>query len=74
MLSKLAPPQCGKEYQAVYVEPVVKMLIEEILLPELMKEIREELFESAENFIIKNCSRVYHNLLMTGPFLREDYH
>ena len=52
-------------------------LFHEILLPELFKEIRNELQEAAENHVIAKCKEAYNTLLMTGPFtvneLNKDY-
>jgi transcriptional accessory protein Tex/SPT6 len=47
---------------------VIKILVDEILNKELIKEIRDEIQQEAETFIIGNCKRAYAELLMTGPF------
>jgi transcriptional accessory protein Tex/SPT6 len=47
---------------------VIKILVDEILLREVIKEVRDEIQQEAENFVIKNCKRTYAELLMTGPF------
>ena len=40
----------------------------QILLPELFKEIREEIKEEAESYVIAKCKESYRHLLKTGPF------
>lgn len=47
---------------------VIKILVDEILNKELIKEIRDEVQQEAETFVIANCKRAYAELLMTGPF------
>jgi len=69
-LDRLISDKESAEYHD-YGEAVVKMLIEELLIPELTKEIRTELTDISENYVIQQCKDAYHNLLMTGPFLRD---
>ena len=47
---------------------VVRKLQQNVLSPEIVAEIRTELVEAAENFVIKRSKDKYRNLLMTGPF------
>jgi len=39
---------------------------------ELIAELREEIREEAEAFVIAKCQDVYRRLLMTGPFTTRD--
>ena len=47
---------------------VIRILVEDLLTREIIKEVREEIKEEAENFVISKCKEVYKDLLMTGPF------
>lgn len=47
---------------------VIKILVDEILQKEMIKEVRDEIQLEAETFVISNCKRAYTELLMTGPF------
>ena len=47
---------------------VLRKLYLNVLYPEIVKEIINELKEFAENYIIFKCRDKYRNLLMTGPF------
>lgn len=47
---------------------VIKTLLDDILLKELVKEVRSELQVEAENVVISNCKKAYTELLMYGPF------
>ncbi len=48
---------------------VIKILIDEILLKEITKEIKEEIQLEAENYVISQCKKQYSELLRTGPFV-----
>lgn len=71
-LNCLAPEELGFIYRNEYGSPLIVELIDEILIPDLVKEIRAELLEYAENYVIKSCQRSYKKMLMTGPFVRDD--
>jgi transcriptional accessory protein Tex/SPT6 len=47
---------------------VLRKLYLNLLYPEIVKEIINELREYAENYVISKCKEKYRNLLMTGPF------
>ena len=47
---------------------VIKTLLDDILQKELIKEVRDELQQEAETFVINNCKRAYAEQLMNGPF------
>ena len=49
-----------------------RILLEEHLMPDTVKEIRDELTEKAENYVIRICQEQYKDLLMTGPFSCDD--
>lgn len=51
----------------------MKSMLDDVLLPELIREVRCELIESAENYVIKYCQNKYQAMLMTGPFSRNDH-
>lgn len=59
-------------FKKIYNE-LFRSLLQDVLIPEITKEIREELKQSAENYVIKKCQEKYRNLLMTGPFSCEGY-
>ena len=46
---------------------IIKVLVN-LLSTEIIKEIREELKEEAETFVINKCKENYRQILMTGPF------
>jgi transcriptional accessory protein Tex/SPT6 len=71
---KLAPPSpftATASYQDACLQ-VLQELLNLVLLPELTREIRSELTESAENYVIHRAQRTYEQMLMTGPFTRDD--
>jgi transcriptional accessory protein Tex/SPT6 len=41
-------------------------------MKELIAELRNEIKEEAENFVIAKCKENYRKLLMTGPFTTKD--
>lgn len=47
---------------------VLRKLYLNVLYPEIVKEITNELKEYAENYVISKCKDKYRSLLMTGPF------
>ena len=47
---------------------VIKILLEDYLLVDVVKEVQDEIQLDAEQFVINKCKRVYSQLLMTGPF------
>lgn len=51
---------------------VIRILFEEILQKEIIKEIRDEIKEEAENFVISRCKETYKELCYTGPFSTVD--
>lgn len=52
----------------VFRQLVIKILIEEIMAKEIVKEVRDELFQEAEQCVIAKCKREYTKMLETGPF------
>ncbi len=69
--SMFTPSDCTQVHHKNSHE-TMNYLFQEILLPELFKEIRAELLEAAESHVIGKCKEVYRNLLMTGPFNPHD--
>lgn len=51
---------------------LLNMLLSEILIPELTREIKAELFESAEEFVIRQAQEAYEHMLMEGPFSNQE--
>lgn len=51
---------------------VIRILYEDILSKEIVKEIRDEIREEAENFVIARCKEAYRELCYTGPFTTTD--
>jgi transcription elongation factor SPT6 len=52
-------------------EEAVRMLVQENLYPDFVREIRSELFERAENFVIQECCYNFSNMLMSGPYKKQ---
>ena len=52
----------------VFRQLVIKILIDEIMFKEIVREVRDELMQDAEQSVISKCKREYTNMLMTGPF------
>lgn len=46
----------------------LEVAITDILVPELTKEIKDELRQASEQAVLLECQMKYHSLLMTGPF------
>ena len=44
------------------------MLVDQLLLKEIISELRAEIKEEAESFVIARCKESYKQILMTGPF------
>lgn len=57
-----------KESWNLFRTLVIKILVDEILHKELIKEVRDEIQQEAEAYVICSCKKVYTELLMTGPF------
>ena len=53
-------------------EEVIRILYEDILQREIVKEIRDEIKEEAENFVIARCKEAYRDMCYTGPFTTSD--
>lgn len=51
---------------------IIELLVDKLLMRELIAELREEIREDAEAFVIAKCQDVYRRLLMTGPFTTKD--
>ena len=59
----------------VYSDNIIqtlKIMVFEILIPELTREIRNELTEFSENYVIKQCQSTYSDMLMLGPYQARD--
>jgi transcriptional accessory protein Tex/SPT6 len=62
-----SPFDYPKPLRDIYNE-ILKTLVNDVFLKELAKEIKDEMKEKAENFVIERCQEQYKNFLMTGPF------
>lgn len=51
---KYNPPDYPENQKKIYNE-MLRILLEEHLIPEMRKEIKEELIDNAENFVISQC-------------------
>ncbi len=49
-------------------EETLRILVAEYCIPFFIKEIRDELKEKAEIFVIKKCANEFENILITGPY------
>ena len=67
LAEKYAPLDISEGKRKIQVD-VINNLVNEILVKEITKEIRDDLIERAENYIIFNCQENFRNLLKTGPF------
>lgn len=55
-------------------EETLRVLIAEHCIPYFIKEVKEELKEKAENFVINECAINFYKLLLTGPYKKKkDY-
>jgi transcription elongation factor SPT6 len=52
-------------------EEAVRILTVDYILPEFKKEIKAELIEKAEKYVIAESSRNFYELLMTGPYKKH---
>ena len=57
-----------KENWNIMRAEVITILVNKILEPEIIKEVRDEIREEAESFVVNKCKNLYKELLMTGPF------
>lgn len=51
---------------------VIRILYEDILQKEIVKEVRDEIKEEAENFVIARAKETYRDMLYMGPFTTQD--
>lgn len=66
------PDRLNKQSWNIMRAEVIRILVSELLTREIIKEVREEIREDAENYVIKRCKQAYRELLMTGPFTTKD--
>jgi len=57
-----------KENWNIMRAEVITLLVNKILEPEIIKEVRDEIREEAESFVVNKCKHLYREMLMTGPF------
>ena len=55
-------------FQDLNTRKTINMLVEQLLIKEIIKELRAEIKEEAESFVIARCKESYKQTLMTGPF------
>mmetsp|Transcript_22818 Transcript_22818/g.22051 ORF Transcript_22818/g.22051 Transcript_22818/m.22051 type:complete len:108 (+) Transcript_22818:1739-2062(+) len=53
-------------------QEVLRILKDNVLVKDIVKEVRLELRESAEQCVIQSCQENFKNLLMTGAFVIND--
>jgi len=51
---------------------IIELLCDKLLMRELEAELRDEIREEAETFVIAKCKEIYRKLLMTGPFTTKE--
>ena len=64
--------ESASEEQRSLGREIIIILLRDYLLPELAKELRAELQEAAERYVIARSQMRYQQLLMTGPFQRAE--
>ena len=61
-------PESNADQYNVLRRETINMLVDQLLMKEIIKELRDEIKEEAESFVIARCKESYKQLLMTGPF------
>jgi transcriptional accessory protein Tex/SPT6 len=61
-----------EQWNIVRVE-IIRMLIEDYMIPQIKKEIKEDLRESAERYVIERCGKQYREMLMAGPYRKPSF-
>ena len=61
-------PESNADQYNVLRRETINMLVEQLLIKEIIKELRAEIKEEAESFVIARCKEAYKQTLMTGPF------
>ena len=51
---------------------VINKLINYLLMDSILKEVKEELEQEAETYVISRCKEQYKSLIMQGPFQTLD--
>ena len=65
-------PENNQDTWNILRKETINILVKQLLTKEIIKELREEIKEEAESFVIARCKDKYKNLLMTGPFSTRD--
>jgi len=55
-------------------EEIIRIFVAEHCIPYFKKEIRQDLKEKAENFVINECGINFSKMLMTGPYKKKKKH
>ena len=61
-------PENNVDQYNVLRRETINMLVDQLLLKEIISELRAEIKEEAESFVIARCKESYKQILMTGPF------
>jgi transcriptional accessory protein Tex/SPT6 len=61
-------PENNVDQYNVLRRETINMLVDQLLLKEIISELRAEIKEEAESFVIARCKESYKQTLMTGPF------
>ena len=65
-------PESTADSWNILRQEIISLLVDKLLINELIKEIRQEIKEEAEVFVIAKCKEAYKRLLMTGPFTTKE--
>ena len=65
-------PESNTDQWNILRKETINILVDQLLTKEIIKELREEIKEEAESFVIARCKEAYKNLLMTGPFTTRE--
>ncbi len=65
-------PEGSTDQWNILRSEIIQLLVEKLLMKELIAELRDEIKEQAESFVIAKCKETYRRLLMTGPFSTKD--
>ena len=61
-------PESNADQWNILRKETINILVDQLLTREVTKELRLEIQEDAERFVITRCKETYKQLLMTGPF------
>lgn len=65
-------PESNTDPWNILRKETINILVDQLLTKEIIKEVREEIKDEAESYVIARCKETYKNLLMTGPFTTRE--